>query len=78
MAKTVAIDYAKLRGRIVEKFGTLSEFANAMGFSDGTLSAKLSCKSYFNSEEVVTACELLDINYEKICQYFFNVKVENS
>jgi hypothetical protein len=71
----VVFDYSKLRGRIVEKFGVLSAFAKAMGFSDGTLSSKLSSKTYFTTEEVVSACEILDIPLEEIQLYFFALKV---
>jgi len=71
----LVFDYSKLRGRIVEKFGVLSAFAKAMGFSDGTLSSKLFSKTYFTSDEIAVACELLDIPFEEIQPYFFTLKV---
>ena len=37
----MAFDYSKLRGKIVEIFGTQSCFAVAMGWSERTLSLKL-------------------------------------
>lgn len=71
----VAFDYSKLRGRIVEKFGVLSAFAKSMGFSDGTLSSKLASKTYFTTDEIMYACELLDVPFEEIQPYFFTPKV---
>ena len=71
----VMFDYSKLRGRIVEKLGVLSAFAKAMGVSEGTLSSKLASKTYFTTEEVVKACEILDIPIEETYLYFFAPKV---
>ena len=75
MSENMSFDYSKLRGRIVEKFGTLSAFANSFGCSDGTLSAKMASKTYFTNEEIVSACKLLNIGFEDVEQYFFTLKV---
>ena len=37
----MAFDYSKLRGKIVEKFGTQTEFSKAMNLSERTMSLKL-------------------------------------
>lgn len=71
----IVFDYAKLRGRIVERCGKQSAFAKAMGINEGTLSNKLSGKSSFTMGEVVKACEVLDISMKDVSSYFFVVKV---
>ncbi len=71
----VVFDYNKLRGRIVEKFGTQSAFAEAMSMSNGTLSMKLASKSYFSADEIVKACELLEITSGEVSAYFFTREV---
>ena len=37
----MCFDYSKLRGRIIEKFGNQSKFAVAMGWSERTMSLKI-------------------------------------
>ena len=78
MTESPVFDYSKLRGRIVEKFGVQSAFAEKMGMSDTTMSFKLTNKSYFTTAEIVTACSLLDIRFEDVVAYFFTLKVEKS
>ena len=39
--------YDKLRGRIVERYGTHANFAKALGLSSNFVSKKLNCKSGF-------------------------------
>lgn len=78
MTDCPVFDYSKLRGRIVEKFGVQSAFAEKMGMSEGTLSFRLTNKSYFSTAEIVKACMLLDIPLEDVVAYFFTLKVEKS
>lgn len=72
---SVAFDYNKLRGRIVEKYGTQSAFSEAMNMSNGSLTNKLASKSYFSADEIATACELLDVPAAEVSTYFFTRKV---
>lgn len=65
------MSYAKLRGRIVEKFGSQSAFAEAMGMRKALLSAKLNNKSEWGFHEVMKACELLVIPLSEAHLYFF-------
>ena len=69
------MDYSKLIGRIIERFGTRAAFANAMGLNYEALSRRLNNKANFKAEEYVRACELLDISPEEIYQYFFTQKL---
>lgn len=66
-------DFSKLRGRIIEKFGTCEAFATAAGFTKARLSARLNNAVHFDIEEIVLLCkpELLDIDANDIPVYFF-------
>lgn len=66
----------KLKGRIIEKFGTQGSFAKAMGMSERTLSLKLDNQVDWKQSEIVKACELLEIPKEEIVDYFFTLKVQ--
>lgn len=63
--------YAKLRGRIVEKFGKQAAFAAALGWREALLSAKLNSKSEWTFDEVMAACKLLEIPPSEAHLYFF-------
>lgn len=69
-------DYSKLKGRIVEKFGTQSAFAKALGVSERTLSLKLHNRIYFRQDEINKALKLLEINATDARDYFFNQLVK--
>lgn len=73
----MVFDFSKLNGRIVEKFGTRSAFADAAGYTKTQLSARLSNRVHFPSDEIYKLCtpELLDIAVADIPVYFFNPKV---
>jgi hypothetical protein len=68
-------DFSKLLGRIIEKFGTRSAFAAAMGLAESALSNRLSNKTHFDADEIYLACQLLDIEPQDISVYFFTLKV---
>lgn len=74
----MAFRYDKLLGRIAEKFGTQERFAEAMNMSPQTLSLKLNNKSDWKREEMIKACELLEIDVRKIKDYFFTVGIKKS
>ncbi len=63
--------YAKLRGRIIEKFGSQSAFAATLGWREALLSAKLNSKSEWSFSEVMTACKILEIPLSEAHLYFF-------
>lgn len=63
--------YNKLRGRIIEKFGTQEKFAQNLGISKNSLSLKMNGKTSFSQEDVIKWCALLDIRTEDIGEYFF-------
>lgn len=75
-AQKIVFDYSKLKGRIVEKFGTRSAFAKAAGIERCTLSNRLRNKSKWPADDVLRVCEpdLLDIPHDQIHVYFFTPK----
>ena len=72
----MSYDFSKLRGRIVEKYGTLGAFAEAMCWSERTNSLKINGKSEWKQSEILAASELLEIDPNEIDEYFFNVEVQ--
>ena len=72
----MAFDYSKLRGRIVEKFGSHMSFAKAMDISERTLSLKMSGKRTWKQPEICLAIKLLGLSNNDIQEYFFNLKVQ--
>ena len=69
----VSFDFRKLEGRIVERFGTRSAFAEKAGLTNQQLSARLNNKVDFDLSEIYRICtpELLDIPVADIPAYFF-------
>lgn len=72
----MAFDYSKLRGRIVEKFGSQMSFAKAMDISERTLSLKMSGKRTWKQPEICLAINLLGLSDDDIRDYFFTLKVQ--
>ncbi|WP_455649071.1 DUF739 family protein [Enterocloster citroniae] len=71
-------DYRKLRGRIREKCGTQSKFANAIDLSEVSVSNKLNNNVEWGQEEMENVIEVLDIPFTEIHSYFFIHEVEKS
>lgn len=69
-------NYAKLKGRIIEKYGTQEDFAKAIGLTPTTFSFKINGKSSWKNDEIAKAAELLEISPNEIVEYFFNYKVQ--
>lgn len=72
----MAFDYSKLRGKIIEVFGSQGAFANAMKISERTLSLKLSGKRNWKQPEICLAIKLLGLSEDDIREYFFTLKVQ--
>ncbi len=64
--------YAELRGAIRTKFKTQQAFADALQMNPSTLSAKLTGRSEWAFNEVVTACRVLGITLADAPSYFFS------
>lgn len=70
-------DYSRLRGRIVEKYGSCAAFGRAIGRTKSIISEKLSNKVRITSDEIIdwSAPDKLDIPAEEIPAYFLVPKV---
>ena len=75
MCEQIVFDYSKLKGRIVEKYGTQRNFALANKITDRSMSLKLNNGIGLSQEEIITWCQMLEINVDEISAYFFNQKV---
>ena len=64
-------NYAKLRGRIKEIFGTQEAFAKAIGISSVSLSQRLNNALEFTQEEIFNSCAALNIPLNDMMSYFF-------
>lgn len=64
--------YRKLRGRIVEKYGSQEKFSEVLGLSKNSLSLKLNGKTGFSQTDMIKWSQLLDIDISEYGEYFFN------
>ena len=71
-------DYGKLRGRIIEKYGSQKQFSHALQMNEGTLSQKLTGSTFFTQAEILRIGALLDIEPGLIASYFFTPRVKES
>ncbi len=72
----MAFDYSKLKGRIVEIFGSQTVFAKKMGWSERTLSLKMNGKVFWKQPEMRKAIDLLNLSEHDIPIYFFTEIVQ--
>lgn len=77
MCEKIVFDYRKLKGRIIEKYGTQGKFAGANNISDRSMSLKLNNGIGLSQDEILKWCSMLDISIDEIPVYFFNKKVSN-
>ena len=71
----MGFNFNKLRGRIIEKFGSQTAFVRAFGVSENTFSQKMNNKVRFSSDDILKITKMLDIPGEEIGEYFFATKV---
>ena len=69
-------DYSKLRGRIVEKFGSQRNFSEKIDLSERTIGLKLNNLISFNQSDIETWSTHLEITRDEIPDYFFTKKVQ--
>ncbi|MDE7131320.1 MAG: DUF739 family protein [Lachnospiraceae bacterium] len=63
--------YNKLKGRIVELYGTQVNFAKKLGISKNSISKKLTGKTEFSQSDIEKWAVLLDIERGEYEEYFF-------
>ena len=61
----------KVRGRIVEKYGSISNFCKANNMNRSSISKKLNGKSEMNRKNIILFCSALDIPECEVGDYFF-------
>ena len=64
-------DYKKLRGKIIEMYGSQSAFVKDFGTSENTFSRKLNNKVRFSVDDITLIIKLLKIQTYEIGEYFF-------
>jgi len=67
MAKT----YNKIRGKIVEVFGSQREFAKAIGLSEQSVTAKLNGRTDLSQDDILKWADALNLEASDIGNYFF-------
>ena len=68
-------DYSKLRGRIIEKFGSMQAFSDSVGTSNVTVSRKLNDVVGISREDIEAWSEKLEIKPEEYGSFYFTRKV---
>ncbi len=71
----MSYNFAKLRGRMVEKSITAEELAHQIGMARPALSLRLNGKRQFRLNEVEQIVTALGIPAEQIAAYFFTEEV---
>lgn len=66
------MNYSKLKGKIIEVYGSQKDFAAALKKDSATISQKLSGKIQWKREEIVDVCSVLNIPLEEVSEYFFS------
>ena len=71
-------DMSKLRGKIVEKFKNLKDFADAVHRSRAFVSDVLNGKRYLKQTDIDSWAQALDIPAIEIPAYFFSCNVHET
>lgn len=61
----------KLKGRIVELYGSQRAFSDKIGLTEQSISAKLNGRSQFSQADIVKWCTALEIEKDEVADYFF-------
>lgn len=67
-------DYSKLRGRIIEKFGTIGNFQKHLDVSNVVVSKKMNNRVRLSHDDITQWADLLEIPMDQIGVYFFTRK----
>lgn len=68
-------DYSKLRGRIVEKFGSIEAFSNNTKITNVSVSKKLNNKIPISRADMIEWSELLEIPLEEYGLFYCTKKL---
>lgn len=64
-------EYRKLKGRIIEVYGTRKAFAKALDLSENSLSLKLTGKTNISQEDIELWSKLLGIDPDEYGSFYF-------
>ena len=67
----MAYSYNKLKGRIVERYGTQGNLAKKIAISKHSMSKKLTGKTEFSQSDIEQWAELLEIERKDYGEFFF-------
>lgn len=68
-------EYMKLKGRIIQMYGSQGRFAKRLGKTEQTVTAKLNSRTQFSQDDIIAWCNALDIEAPSIGEYFFEYKL---
>lgn len=68
----MTLTYPKLRGRIIEKYGSQEAFCTAVGLSSVSVSKKMTGQTGFSQKDIIRWCELLDIDIKDVGDFFYS------
>lgn len=71
-----SFDFSRLKGRIIERHGSLSGFADVLGKPVSHVSRCLRGEIEFNQPRVMEWCEVLEIPCDEIAYFFYVLKVD--
>ena len=64
--------HSKLRGKIVEVYGSIRDFSKDTNVSEQTIIAKLNGRVPFKQPEIILWCNLLGVEKDQIGEFFFS------
>lgn len=67
-------DYSKLKGLIIEKYGSLKAFATAIHTSPANVSMRITSGKPFRADVMTEWAEALELDVSEWGSYFFRVK----
>ncbi len=73
-----SFNYSKLKGKIVEMYGSQAKFAEVLDISSASLSKKMNGKTDWTQSEIMCACNHLLIDKSDVAAYFFSTEVKQT
>ena len=65
-------EYNFLRGKVVEKLGSLTNYAKALGITKTALSLKMTSQNDFTTQQIRKSIEILELSPEEVFKCFFS------
>lgn len=69
---SMKFNYSKLRGKIIEVYGSQKMFSKVINLSEQSITAKLNGRSDFSQDDILKWGNALCLNKEEFGTYFFN------